>query len=214
VNSALDLLLSDVYPGSLAPEHRADLRKSGLRDDTIAQHKIMSVPPGMIDRLLGFSSPKAHSACLFPFPDPTGRWLPHIRMKVFPEYQDRRGRTVKYLGPPAASPRVYFPIPTMPAVLSGDAALWVVEGCKKALTVAQLTLPVVAIEGIEGWHCHGSLDVLPDFDVIPLTGRIIELLPDGDVRTNPNVRRGAEALALALARRGGRPRLVSLPEAA
>src|SRR6266516_3494141 len=36
------------------PEHLADLRKSGLADGTIAQQKIRSVPPHMIDKLLGF----------------------------------------------------------------------------------------------------------------------------------------------------------------
>src|SRR5262249_20104734 len=56
----LDLLLSDHY-GALAPEHRADLERSGLTSPTIAAQKIRSVPPAMIPRLLGFD-PKAVSA--------------------------------------------------------------------------------------------------------------------------------------------------------
>src|SRR5262249_31641380 len=89
-----------------------------------------------------------------------------------------------------------------------------VEGAKKALKVAQLGLPAVGFEGIECWHAAGSDDLLPDFRFIPLRGRVVDLLPDGDVRTNRNVERGAHRLADALAERGARVRFVILPTAA
>ncbi len=38
--AALWLLLSPLYPGSLAPEHLADLQKSGLTDGTIQSRGI------------------------------------------------------------------------------------------------------------------------------------------------------------------------------
>jgi hypothetical protein len=92
-----------------------------------------------------------------------------------------------------------------------DRPFWCVEGVKKCLAVAQLGLPAVGFEGIEGWHAKGSRDLLPDFERVPLRGRVVELLPDGDWRTNPHVRRGVERFAEALATRGARPRLVVLP---
>jgi hypothetical protein len=107
--------------------------------------------------------------------------------------------------------RVYFVARCLREVLEGDAPLWLVEGEKKAAAVAQLGLPAIAIAGVEGWHRRGELRLLPDFDAIRLRDRIVEVLPDGDVETNPNVRRAVHSLGNALAVRGARPRLVHLP---
>jgi hypothetical protein len=44
-NRTLEHLLSCIYKGILAPEHLADLLKSGLSDENICSQKIRSVPP-------------------------------------------------------------------------------------------------------------------------------------------------------------------------
>lgn len=207
MNAALAFLLRKIYDAALAPAHLANLRASGLTDKTILGHYIRSVPPAMIRPLLGLDSPRIISAALFPFRSPAGGFMDHVSMKVFPPLADGE---VKYLQPRGAPPRLYFTIPGLQA-LDDDRALWCVEGVKKALAVAQLGLPTIGIAGVEGWHRSGSRDLIPDFDAIRLDGRIVELLPDGDVHTNPLVRQGVERLALALRRRGARPRLVLLP---
>ena len=208
---AFGLLLSPLYEGALAPEHRADLRKSGLTPETIRMQRLLSVPPSMIDTLLGFPTPKVSSAYILPYPDPAGGWLNHIRLKVFPSYTDRHGRTVKYLGPKGAPPRLFFCLPTLPAVLGGEAPVWLVEGAKKALAVSQLGLAAVGFEGVEAWHTKGTTALLEDFIRIPLTGRLVELAPDGDVQTNPAVAQGIKKLADALQARRARVRLRLLP---
>ena len=211
MNPTLRLLISDLYPGALAPEHRADLEKSGLADETLQRHKIRSVPPSMIERLLGLDAPKVLSAYIIPYPSSAGGWLDHVRLRIFPPYEDTKGRTVKYLGPTGMPPRIYIPIATIPA-LTASAPLWVCEGAKKSLVAAQLGLPAIGFEGIEAWHRAGSRELLPDFDHAHLQDRLVELAPDGDVQTNSNVRRGAERFAAALRDRGARVRLVRLPE--
>ena len=110
MNPTLALLLSSLYPGALAPAHRADLDKSGLTEATIRLQKIRAVPPDLIDRLLGFKSPQVDSAYLLPFADPQGGWMDHVRLRVFPAHTDREGRTVKYLGPKGVPPRLYLPL--------------------------------------------------------------------------------------------------------
>lgn len=210
MNPPLDLLLSRWYDGDLAPEHRADLEKSGLTEKTIQGHYIRSVPPAMISRLLGFDPPGVRSAMLLPFRSQAGGFMDHVRVRVFPPLTDAAGHTTKYLQPKGTPPRLYFPVPVL-RVLMDDCPLWVIEGEKKALAVSQAGYPAVGVSGIEGWHRARSLDLLPDFDAIRLEGRIVELLPDGDVQTNPLVRQAVERLALALRRRGARPRLVLLP---
>lgn len=210
MNPTLEFLLSRAYDGALAPEHRADLRKSGLTDETIRLQKIRSVPAHMIDRLLRFDPRGVVSACLIPFPDPHGGWLDHVRLKVFPTLTTERG-TVKYLQPRGSGVRLFFPLATLDAVLTSDAPLWFVEGEKKALAVAQLGLPAVGFCGIEAWHRTGTRELLSDFDAIPLRWRVVELMPDGDMQSNPNVARGARRFADGLAAHDARVRLVHLP---
>ena len=196
---------------TLMPEHREDLRKSGLTDETVARQRICSVFPQKIRRLMGRRIRGVESALLFPFADPAGGFMNHIRLKIFPPLKDADGHTVKYLQPKGSAVRLFFPLATIAEGLHGETPLWLVEGEKKSLAVAQLGLPAVGFCGIQAWHVGGSRDLLPDFDCLRLTNRVVELVPDGDVQTNPHVRRGAEALALAVARRGARPRLVVLP---
>jgi Domain of unknown function (DUF3854) len=211
VSPHLELILSRAYDGALAPEHRADLDKSGLRDDTIASHFIRSVPPHMIPRLLGFDVARVRSAMLFPYRAPAGGFAPLVRMKAFPPLVSDDGQQIKYLQPKQSAPRLYFCVPAVREVLSGTEPLWLVEGEKKSLAVAQRGLPAVGFAGIEAWHAGGSRELLADFDAIPLAGRVVELVPDGDWQTNPNVERGVIRLAQALRARGARPRLVVLP---
>ncbi len=207
----LNILLSTVYRGSLALEHREDLEKSGLNPETIHLQRIRSVPPWLIPNLLGFDKLAIVSALLFPFPDPTGGFMDHIRVKIFPTFKEKDRQTTKYLQPKNSGVRLFFPLQTMTEVLQGNSPLWLVEGEKKSLAVAQLGLAAVGFGGIEGWHTKGSMDLITDFGHIFLKDRLVELVPDGDVQTNPYIRRGAERFALALQAQGARPRLVVLP---
>jgi len=192
-------------------EHRDDLRRSGLIDETIRLHRIQSVPKPLVRRLLGWLPQGLESTLLIPYPDPAGGFMLQIRVKVFPALKGPDGHTIKYLQPKGSGARLFFPLMTLQEARQSDRPLFLVEGEKKALAVAQLGLPAVGFCGIEGWHVAGSRDLLPDFDWIRLRGRFVELLPDGDWQTNPNVERGAFGLAEALEARGATVRLIVLP---
>ena len=214
MNPFLSFLLSDIFPGALHPEHLADLRKSGLNDETIKSQKLRSVPPHMIAQLLGFDSPGIRSALLIPFPDWDGQFMNHIRMKIFPPLTDKGGHSIKYLQPKRSGVRLFLPLSTIGRVFAEKTALWLVEGEKKALAVAQLGLAALGFCGVEGWHASGSRELLADFDRLQLQDRIVELAVDGDVQTNPHVKMATRRFADALRSRGARPRLLRLPVAA
>jgi hypothetical protein len=207
----LQHLLSRAYDGALAPEHLADLRKSGLTDDTIASQLIRSVPPHMIPQLLGFDAPKVTSAYLIPFADPRGGWLDHVRLKVFPSITTDTG-SIKYLQPKRSGVRIYFPVATLGPVLHSADPLYVVEGEKKSLAVAQLGRPAIGICGIEGWHAAGVRELHPDLDDVGLRGRVVKVVPDADARTNPAVAAAVQALGRALHGRGATVELVHVPD--
>jgi hypothetical protein len=216
----LHFLLSSVYAGELSPLHRADLEKSGLTDATIQAQKIRSIPPDAITPLLGFDTPRVTSAMLIPFPapaDPAGGWMPHVRMKIFPAIVKESGAgkqkttsTIKYLQPRASGTRLFFPLATIQEVCAGTSTLYVCEGEKKGLALAQTGRPTLAICGVENWHHAGHDALIEDFDHVNLAGRVVKVIPDGDVETNESVRKAVLRFGVALERRGAQPRLVHL----
>ena len=211
MNAALEFLLGRIYDGALAPEHRADLERSGLTPETIAAHYFRSVPPSMPSRLLGFDVP-VRSLLLLPFRAPAGGFMDFVRVKLFPALTDAEGHATKYLQPRGSAPRLYFPASTLRGGLDDPGrALWLCEGEKKAAAVGQLGYCAVGFLGVEGWHRRGATTLLADFDAIALEGRVVELLPDGDYTGNPNVKRAMHRFAAALAARGARPRVRLLP---
>ena len=210
MNPHFEFLLSTVYDGALAPEHRADLEKSGLGKNIIAEQLIRSVPPSLIPKLLGFDAPKVTSAYVIPFADPRGAWLDHVSLKVFPSITTDNG-TIKYLQPKHSGVRIFFPVATLGAVLHSADPLYLVEGEKKALSVAQLGRPTVGVCGIEGWHVARARDLHPDLDDVGLRGRVVKVIPDADVRTNPAVAAAVRALGCALHARGATAELVHVP---
>jgi hypothetical protein len=210
VTPHLDFVLSCLFDDLLQPEHRADLRKSGLTDETIRRQKIRTVPPDMIDPLLGFPAPKIQHAYVIPFPDPRGGWFDHVRLKVFPSITTESG-TIKYLQPKHSGVRIFFPRATLDNVLRSADPLYVVEGEKKSLAVAQLGRPTIGICGVEGWHVAGARELHPDLDDVGLSGRVVNVIPDADVRTNPDVHRAVRRLGDALVARGATAQLVRVP---
>jgi uncharacterized protein DUF3854 len=213
----LALLLSVAYPGALHPLHRADLEKSALTDDTIQRQKIRSVPPGMIQQLLGFNPDGVTSAMLIPFADPAGGWMPHVRVKIFPpkvkRSDDGGEQTIKYLQPRNSGMRLFFPVATIDAARTSREPLHLVEGEKKALAMAQLGFPAIGFCGVEGWHLKGNDALLDDFDTVALQDRMVLVYPDSDVASNKMVRHAVMRLGVALDRRGAQPELVQLPPA-
>ena len=215
MNPTLDFLLSSIFASRLAPAHRADLEKSGITESTRIAQGIRSVPPSDFDRLLGFPVPAAvTSLMLIPYPDPAGGYLDMFQVKLFPSLTNSAGHTTKYLQPKGSTPRLYFIRSVLPRVMDPSRPLFLVEGPKKAIAAAQLGLAAVGFAGIHGWHVRGSRDLLADFDTVPLEGRVVELVPDGDAATNPDVARGAAAFGEALLARGALARLLVLPVAA
>jgi hypothetical protein len=211
VNPHFAYLSSRVYDGALAPEHRADLRKSALSDEIIHEQHIRSVPPAMINRLLGFDLPKVTSALLFPYPSVDGGFMDVIRIKLFPPQEGADGHGFKYAQPKGSSPRVYFVRCCLREVLEGDCRLLIVEGEKKSLALAQLGYATIGLAGVEAWHVKADRRLLPDFWPIRLRDRLVEMVPDGDYASNENVRRAVQRLGSALAERGARARVVLLP---
>jgi putative DNA primase/helicase len=114
---------------SLAPDHLADLRASGLTDSTITALRFTSLCPSDIPVR------RAQSAYAIPYFNPDGSVNCHKRVKLIPTVKDADGHTQKYWQPPGSQPGLYLP----PSFFNWDSvarnpktSLTITEGEKKA----------------------------------------------------------------------------------
>ncbi|MFA4901747.1 MAG: DUF3854 domain-containing protein [Desulfobaccales bacterium] len=181
---------------NLHVDHLADLRKSGLTDETIQAAGIYTVTPGDIGKKLGGNDGGVVSMLCFPYRES------HERFKCF--YEEGKSGP-KYRQKKDTPNHLYFP----PGVdLKGDSPLLLVEGEKKALALMQAGYQVVGIGGVWNWCERGQGYERPkesrpiaDFDLVNWK-RPVTILFDSDGVSNPNVRLAAWRLAREVARRG------------
>jgi putative DNA primase/helicase len=207
-----------VPAGNLAlhfhPEHLADLRASGLSDETIKAANIFSVAPRLIcsrdprKALHGgpfFSSrgvpPELRSALCFPY------GAEFARIKLFPpgpyESSPNLGK-IKYKQPPGTSARLYMPFAI------GNGPLFVVEGEKKCLAGYQAGLNSVGIGGLWNWLSNGA--PVDDLKLIEWDGREVTIIPDSDVFDRPDLLRAVYALGRELQSQGASVYVAEIPQ--
>jgi len=193
---------------SLHPDHLIDLQKSGLTDDTITKANIHSVPPRDIAKILGKSyADKIDSLLAFPY-GKNG----FCRYKVFPPIKDKDGHKVKYFQVQGSGVYLYYPPGIEAEIADPSIPLSFVEGEKKSLKGCQEGIISIGMGGIWNFKEKGSDELAQDFDNIPLRGRTINLIPDGDYRKNKNVEQAVLLLAQKLKSKGATPYLISLPD--
>ena len=189
----------------LHPEHLADLRKSGLRDDTIAQLKISSARPSDIPKLIGFDPPHVTSALVFPYPGEDG----FCRLKVFPSYRDKDGHTIKYLQRPKSGLHLYCPPLAEKVLKDPTISLRWTEGEKKSAKACQEGFACVALGGLWNWIADGH--PTPKLDTIAHVDREELILPDSDVWSRPDLLQAVFAFGKELETRGAKVLVVVIP---
>jgi putative DNA primase/helicase len=190
----------------LDPEHLADLRRSGLKDDAIEAAGIRSLPPAEWEHCLGpWIAGSILGAYLIPYPGADGFY----RAKLFPPVPDGDGHAVRYYQPPGSAPRLYIP-PRARAVLAdtGFPLRWT-EGEKKALRVDQEGHPCIGLGGLWNWSQDGA--AIPELDRIDHVERTEILTPDSDVWTRPELLQAVYALGKELEARGAKVLVEKIP---
>jgi hypothetical protein len=213
--------------GCLLPQHLADLRKSGLLDETIVACQFRTVDGAEVNLLLGWKAGANNlGPCLkIPFLDRQGQPTNFARLK--PDRprlkKNRKGeaKPVKYEQPKSASIRLYVPPMAWRLIDDPTVPLIITEGEKKAGKAAQEGFACVGLTGVECWSVArkkdatgkpiGKRTLLHDLLALPLKGRIVVIIFDSDADTNRNVRRAERALAKALRQAGAIVRVVRLP---
>jgi hypothetical protein len=178
-------------------DHLADLRKSGLTDETIRAAGVYSIRPRDIQ--LFFSArkgepPSIETALCFPYQG--GEFA---RIKLFPPLE-----TMKYSQPPKTSARLYIPFKV------NDGTLYVCEGEKKTLVARQTGMNAVGIGGLWNWLTKG--EPIDDLILIEWNRRDVIIIPDSDVFQRQDLLKAVYALGRELRERGASVSVVQIPQ--
>jgi hypothetical protein len=158
---------------TLHSEHLADLRESGLSDETITKGGLESIPPDLIVKEIG-NYPNIKSAYRIPYLGTDG----FCRCKAF--YHE--GKTgPKYLQRKNSGNRLFIPEKARYALGDASVPLYITEGEKKGLKACQESLSCIGLSGLWNWS-NGNKELIPDFDLIAFGGRTVFIVPDNDWR--------------------------------
>ncbi len=177
-----------------------------------------------------------YAGIVFPYRLPGGDRPREFRLRRDHPDLEQSGSIVKekakYLSPPGAGNRFYFPPDVNPESLRDPTIpILFVEGEKKSLALSPVGLSSagpqfipIGLAGVWGWRgvvgkgpdSKGARsDIkgpIPDFDLFEWRNRTVYLMFDLNVRTNEKVRTARSALKAELKKRGAKVRLIDLPE--
>lgn len=181
---------------SLDATHLADLRKSGLSDETIEKLGIYTARPGDISKLIGWNPVGVTSALVFPYPGEDKFY----RVKVFPAYTNGTGHPVKYLQRKRSGLHLYIPPLAQKVLVDPSIPFAWTEGEKKAGRLCQEGKPGAALGGLWNWiEDNLPIDGLDD---IAHAEREETIYPDSDVWARPDLLKAVYAFGRELEARG------------
>ena len=217
MDSSVTNVIVDCNASRLLPQHRADLEKSGLKDEIIDAAGLYSESvANRVRELLGgylsLNTTRAMEPCLvFPFLDAEGKpmtWQPSdtngnacprrfVRLK--PDNPRRRdGKPIKYESPFKSGNRIFIPPGVGSTLADAVKELVIVEGEKKALAGAQAGFATIAISGVWNWQVKRPKDALTgrgtgprrlidDLERINWSVRRVRIIFDSDLKDKPGV---------------------------
>jgi hypothetical protein len=223
--SASPVALADAL-GPLLPQHLADLRKSGLSDETIARGGFFSVSdPTTVARILRWKGPKGieNAAALGPcllitFRSVDGRLLnpfDYARLKPDrPRIDREKGKPIKYESPIGMRNRAYLFAGVHDVLKDPSVRIAITEGEKKAAKAMQEGIPCIGLVGVWGFQRkrnrnakgrpYGDRQLIGDLAQISWNGRRVIIVYDSDAAENEQVLRAEFALGETLGRHGAK----------
>jgi hypothetical protein len=185
-----------------------NLRASGLQDETILANGLRTETDSKkLAKLLNRDQTAwvCSGGLLFPYGNLAGEDTGFARIRPHCP-RERRGEPIKYEHPKGEPPRAYFPRASLDMLTDGESAVFLTEGEKKALALAQTGLAAVALGGVWSWKKKGAEELIDDLAAITWKGRVVFIVFDFDQQdtTRRNVDLAKRRLARALRQAGAR----------
>lgn len=200
----------------LQPHHLADLRRSGLSDETIRAAGIYSEVDAINLAVILNRKPqfikRSHlvPAIVFPFVCADGR-NGYRRAKPDTPRLDSNKKPIKYESPVEHPNEPYLPPGVAEVLADATRELLVTEGEKKALAATQVGFPCIGLVGVYGWKERNRESLLSSLENVAWHSRPVYVIFDDDVADNEQVQNAESRLAAQLINRGAKVRVVRLP---
>jgi hypothetical protein len=211
-----DILTPEVTTGELSPTHRAQLEtESAISFEAIAARGYFTQTDKQAIELLGFADYQARTASpatpalVIPLYNWKGERTGYALRPDIPR-QTSRGNVVKYETPKAAAPALDIAPLTRDQLADVSKPLIITEGAKKADGVASRGYCAINLSGVYGFRDKNT--ALPDWENIPLDGRVVYIAYDSDIATKPQVEHAMRRLEAFLQSRGAIVKIVYLPD--
>jgi hypothetical protein len=210
----------------LLPGHLADLKGSGLTDDTIRDNDLHSESDvAAVAKLLGCRESYAERLApvlVFPYRAADGTPVAYCQVKPDSPQPDKRkkSRLRKYETPKDAGNRAYFPAGIREALRDPSVQLVITEGAQKALAATQAGQPTIALSGVWNFikkrprspsgNAKGRFELIDDLGAVEWRGRQVVIIFDSDIAEKKDVQAAEHVLARLLEQRGAVVRVVRL----
>ncbi len=204
----------------LESHHLAELRKSGLTDETIVSAGVYS-EASLNDLMKKLRRKKSYpkkmgSALVFPFFSRTGENRDYCRIKpTNPQLDKKTRKPVEYESPIGHPNLVYFPPGITTAIDDPSSQIIFVDNETKALAGAQAGFATLGLIGVTGWIEKTNTEtdsLLPDLVEINWLGRSVFIAFDSDRALHPSVLWSEHRFANVLKSLGAKVRIVNFPE--
>lgn len=193
--------------------HLDDLARSGLSAEDAKLLKIQFLPPEKTYALIG----KNIESYKIPYFDlnrkPTAFYRVRFLNNPNTGFAITAKKQRKYSQPKNSSPHIYFPpfVNWSQIAQSASTELYIVEGEKKAARLCKEGLPTLGLGGVYSFsNKKQGQFLIPDFDLIKLEKRRVNIVFDSDIDTNEDVLRASILLAKRLVDRGAEPYIIKL----
>jgi hypothetical protein len=188
----------------LHKEQIQDVRNSGITDSMVRASRLETVIPGDISKLMGWNHPDINHCYKIPNLDAQGKEY-CFQLKVFPPVKGNNGSTLKYVTPKGMPAKPYIAPGTWDVCERTNKPLWIVEGVKKALKLAQHGEKAIALLGVYNFRAgkdstekEENKYLWGEIRTFNFFGRTVYLAFDADLWDNPQVRDALWELALKL----------------
>lgn len=209
-------------PLPLDERHLADLRKSGLTNETIEAAGLYSAKGDAIRDILGWQEKAGAwgTALVFPFRAADGADTKFARTKPDFPRTNMDGKPVRYESPIKQQNRAYFP-PGFAAAFATSPQIIITEGEKKTLAAWQAGFCCIGLIGVWGFQkrrfrddrgkSFGPRQLIPDLQSLDWKGKQVIIAFDSDAAERHDLQIAEFRLAEMLNDKGCTVRVARIP---